>query len=198
MYHAWKRWSGKQYCRHWSAAWHGSTLCRPVCLNTKDYYSNYDLYFTLGVRCPLPSIEHAQPVPSSTVLDFEDTITVTCMGGYGVTGNPAETSKIVTCGSDRMLTPEFECSGKFVGQASAKSNQSLHCALNRYLRTQCFFMRTAKTLIRLGGCTGHFVGFVMWQVLYKHILWVLPARQFWWVSTILRVSTIYVLMENYR
>ena len=31
---------------------------------------------------------------------------------------------------------------------------SLRCALNGYLRTQAFFMRTAKTLIRLGGCPG--------------------------------------------
>ena len=28
------------------------------------------------------------------------------------------------------------------------------CALIGYLRTQAFFMRTAKTLIRLGGCPG--------------------------------------------
>ena len=40
--------------------------------------------------------------------------------------------------------------------ASSRSDQSLHCALSRYmvLRAQCFFMRTAKTLIRLGGCPG--------------------------------------------
>ena len=38
--------------------------------------------------------------------------------------------------------------------ASAQSDQSLRCALNGQLRTQCFFMRTAKTLIRLGGCPG--------------------------------------------
>ena len=31
---------------------------------------------------------------------------------------------------------------------------SLHCALNGYLRTKAFFMRTAKTLIKLGGCPG--------------------------------------------
>ena len=31
---------------------------------------------------------------------------------------------------------------------------SLRCVLNGYLRTQCFFMRTATTLIRLGGCPG--------------------------------------------
>ena len=35
--------------------------------------------------------------------------------------------------------------------ASAQSDQSLHSALNGWLRTQCFFMRTATTLIRLGG-----------------------------------------------
>ena len=29
--------------------------------------------------------------------------------------------------------------------ASAQYDQSLHCALNRWLRVQCFFIRTAKT-----------------------------------------------------
>ena len=38
--------------------------------------------------------------------------------------------------------------------ASAKSDQSLRCALNGYIKTQVFFKRTAKTLIRLGGCLG--------------------------------------------
>ena len=38
--------------------------------------------------------------------------------------------------------------------ASAQSDQSLRCALNGSLRTQGFFMRTAKTLIRLDGCPG--------------------------------------------
>ena len=38
--------------------------------------------------------------------------------------------------------------------ASAQSDQSLHCVLNGYLRTQAFFMLTAKTLIRLGGYPG--------------------------------------------
>ena len=38
--------------------------------------------------------------------------------------------------------------------ASAQSDQSLCCALNGKVRTQAFFMRTAKTLIRLGGCPG--------------------------------------------
>ena len=36
--------------------------------------------------------------------------------------------------------------------ASVQSDQSLHCALSGLLRKQAFFMRTAKTLIRLGGC----------------------------------------------
>ena len=35
---------------------------------------------------------------------------------------------------------------------SAQSDYSLCCALNSKLRNQAFFMRTAKTLIRLGGC----------------------------------------------
>ena len=39
-------------------------------------------------------------------------------------------------------------------RASAQSDQSLRCALNGLLRTQAFFMPTAKTLIRLGGCPG--------------------------------------------
>ena len=38
--------------------------------------------------------------------------------------------------------------------ASAQSDQSLRCALNGYLMNQAFFMRTAKTLIRLGGSPG--------------------------------------------
>ena len=38
--------------------------------------------------------------------------------------------------------------------ASTQSDQSIRCALNGYLRTHAFFMRTAKTLIRLGGCPG--------------------------------------------
>ena len=38
--------------------------------------------------------------------------------------------------------------------ASAQSDQSLPCALSGELRTQGFFMWTAKTLIRLGGCPG--------------------------------------------
>ena len=36
--------------------------------------------------------------------------------------------------------------------ASTQSNQSLCCALSGQLRTQAFFMRSAKTLIRLSGC----------------------------------------------
>ena len=38
--------------------------------------------------------------------------------------------------------------------ASVQSDQSLCCALKGKLRTQAFFMRTAKTLIRPGGCPG--------------------------------------------
>ena len=38
--------------------------------------------------------------------------------------------------------------------ASTQSVQSLRCPLNGYLRTQAFFMWTAKILIRLGGCPG--------------------------------------------
>ena len=38
--------------------------------------------------------------------------------------------------------------------ASAQSDQSLRCTLNGLLRTQALFMRTANTLIRLGGCPG--------------------------------------------
>ena len=38
--------------------------------------------------------------------------------------------------------------------APDKSDQSLRCALTVLLRTQDFFMRTAKILIKLGGCPG--------------------------------------------
>ena len=41
-----------------------------------------------------------------------------------------------------------------IRRASAQSDQSFRCALIRSLRTQGFFMRTATTLIRLGGCPG--------------------------------------------
>ena len=37
---------------------------------------------------------------------------------------------------------------------SAQFDQSLRCAFNGQLRTQAFFMWTATTLIRLGGCPG--------------------------------------------
>ena len=40
--------------------------------------------------------------------------------------------------------------------ASAQSDQSLRCPLNEQLRSQGFFMRTAKTLIRRGGCPAWF------------------------------------------
>ena len=36
----------------------------------------------------------------------------------------------------------------------AQADLSLRCALNGWIRTQAFFTRTAKTLIRLGGCPG--------------------------------------------
>ena len=38
--------------------------------------------------------------------------------------------------------------------ASTQHDQSLRCALTGKLRTQAYFMQTAKTLIRLGGCPG--------------------------------------------
>ena len=38
--------------------------------------------------------------------------------------------------------------------ASTQSDQSFRFALNGQLRNQAFFMRTVKTLIRLGGCPG--------------------------------------------
>ena len=59
--------------------------------------------------------------------------------------------------------------------ASTQSDQSLRCALNGQLRTQGCFVRTAKTLIRLGRCPGwsesslgtHFVGFDMSRLCYS-------------------------------
>ena len=49
----------------------------------------------------------------------------------------------------------INCKGRLRSAwASAQSDQSLFCALNGKLRAQCFFRRTAKTLIRLGGCAG--------------------------------------------
>ena len=51
--------------------------------------------------------------------------------------------------------------------ASTQSDHSLRCALSGKLRTQAFFMRTAKTLIRQGGCPG-------WSESP------LGAKSFWW------------------
>ena len=42
------------------------------------------------------------------------------------------------------------------GWTSAQSDQSLRCPLIEQLRSQGFFMRTAKTLIRRGGCPAWF------------------------------------------
>ena len=56
----------------------------------------------------------------------------------------------------RLMTKQTKCAQRRLRSAwaFAQSDQSLHCALNRKLRAQCFFIRTAKTLIRLGGCPG--------------------------------------------
>ena len=56
---------------------------------------------------------------------------------------------------------------------SDQSDRSLHCVLNGKLRTQAFFMRTAKTgqMSRLiwvfAGCTCHFVGFVVRRLIFS-------------------------------
>ena len=75
--------------------------------------------------------------------------------------------------------------------ACAQSGQSLRCALNGSLRIQAFFMRTAKTLIRLGGCPGcdlslrwaqsHFVGFcqVAAQLCLATVCYVLHWKTIW-------------------
>ena len=46
------------------------------------------------------------------------------------------------------------CAKRISAWASTQCDQSLRSALYGESRTQCFFMRTAKTLIRLGGCPG--------------------------------------------
>ena len=62
-------------------------------------------------------------------------------------------------GSETIIDPQFEpphdkTNKMTVCPASTQSDQSLYCALIWKLRTQGSFMRTAKTLIRLGGCRG--------------------------------------------
>ena len=54
---------------------------------------------------------------------------------------------------DIIIEPRHDKTNK-VTVRPAKSDQSLRCAFNGQLRTQGFFMPTAKTLIRLGGCPG--------------------------------------------
>ena len=51
---------------------------------------------------------------------------------------------------------KWQCTQRRLGSAwaSTQYEQSLRCALNGELRTQGFFMRTAKTLIKLDGCPG--------------------------------------------
>ena len=67
--------------------------------------------------------------------------------------------------------------------ASAQSHQSSLCA-QWVAKVPAFFMRTAKTLIRLGGCPGwsslgarHFVGFVMRRLICR--FWVLLCLVSW-------------------
>ena len=64
------------------------------------------------------------------------------------------------------------------GWAFVQSDQSLRCVLNEKLRTQTFFMRTAKTdqtglMPRLiwvfAGCTCYFVSFVMLRLKYGYV-----------------------------
>ena len=68
--------------------------------------------------------------------------------------------------------------------ASTQSDKNLRCALNRYLRTQAFFMQTAKTLIRLGGCWvhNHTVGFVVrrltWRFFFCFFFFLFSRRWF--------------------
>ena len=59
--------------------------------------------------------------------------------------------------------------------ASAQSDQSLRCALNGWLRTQGFFMQTAKTL---HWEHTHFVGFVMSWLIYIFFLALLFGIQY--------------------
>ena len=59
--------------------------------------------------------------------------------------------------SHLMTKPtKWLCAQQRLGSAwaSTQSDQSLCCVLNGSLRTRAFFMRTSKTLIRLGGCPG--------------------------------------------
>ena len=74
--------------------------------------------------------------------------------------------------------PPHDKTNKMICASSEDSDQpghlpslSFRCALSGYLRTQAFFMRTAKTPIRLGGFQGwcescHFVGFDLWRLIW--------------------------------
>ena len=83
----------------------------------------------------------------------------------------------------------------------AQSDQSLRCALNGYLKIQCFFMRTAKTLIRLGGCPGWSESLLGAHVIllvksccgsfYNHAFWnkyVLTRKNSWFDSVLIIVA----------
>ena len=50
--------------------------------------------------------------------------------------------------------PSEDAESSLMPRADAQVDLSLRCTLIGKLRNQCFFMRTAKTLIRLDGCPG--------------------------------------------
>ena len=66
------------------------------------------------------------------------------------------------CQDQSPFEPAHDKTNKMACAPSEDSDQpghppsliSLHCALNGLLRIQAFFIRTAKSLIRLGGCPG--------------------------------------------
>ena len=75
--------------------------------------------------------------------DYDMRILVSLVGHHKMSRDMTKPTKWV-CAQRRLRS----------AWASAQSDQSLRCAFNGQLRTQAVFMRTAKTLIRLGRCPG--------------------------------------------
>ena len=129
---------------YWSMLWKNT--------HTKDYRTFFVLTDTdecLTIQC----------LHGGTCRNLPGSFLCECPPEW--TGKYCENGKM----SHDMTKPTNECapSEDLDEPGRPPSLISLRCALSEKLRTQAFFMRTAKTLIRLSLCRAHshFVGFVI-------------------------------------
>ena len=91
----------------------------------------------------LTDILYEQTV-SSNLGSLKMHVNMWSINSFGTNEPEHKKTNKMTC-AQRRLWP---------ARASTHSDQSLHCALYGWLRSQTFFRQTAKTLIRLAGCPG--------------------------------------------